>query len=154
MSAVSSGSAQGNAEVREPEGSHQSGSPQSGSAQSGSAQQPADFGANEWLVEELYQRYLADPGSVDRAWWSFFADYQPALGNGAVTGPQPVLKAPAGTGTAASRAAGPGTVQPPQAPPSAPGPRDPQTAQAPQAGQAPQAAPAPQAPQAAAPAPP
>ena len=27
----------------------------------------ADFGANEWLVEELYQRYLADPGSVDRA---------------------------------------------------------------------------------------
>ena len=50
----------------------------------------ADFGANEWLVEELYQRYLADPGSVDRAWWSFFADYQPTLPNG--TGPQPVLK--------------------------------------------------------------
>ena len=49
----------------------------------------ADFGANEWLVEELYQRYLADPGSVDRAWWSFFADYQPTLPNG--TGPQPVL---------------------------------------------------------------
>src|SRR5580692_2252320 len=94
MSAVSSGSAQGNAEVREPEGSHQSGSARSGSAQSGSAQsgstqQPADFGANEWLVEELYQRYLADPGSVDRAWWSFFADYQPALANG--TGPQPVI---------------------------------------------------------------
>ena len=47
----------------------------------------ADFGANEWLVEELYQRYLADPGSVDRAWWSFFADYQPTLPNG--TAPQP-----------------------------------------------------------------
>ena len=46
----------------------------------------ADFGANEWLVEELYQRYLADPGSVDRAWWSFFADYQPTLPNG--TAPQ------------------------------------------------------------------
>ena len=50
---------------------------------------PADFGANEWLVEELYQRYLADPGSVDRAWWSFFADYQPTIPNG--TGPQPVI---------------------------------------------------------------
>jgi multifunctional 2-oxoglutarate metabolism enzyme len=49
---------------------------------------PADFGANEWLVEELYQRYLADPGSVDRAWWSFFADYHPTLPNG--PGPQPV----------------------------------------------------------------
>ena len=36
-----------------------------------------DFGPNEWLVDELYQRYLADPGSVDRAWWNFFADYHP-----------------------------------------------------------------------------
>src|ERR1700691_198170 len=37
----------------------------------------ADFGANEWLVDELYQRYQADPASVDRAWWNFFADYRP-----------------------------------------------------------------------------
>jgi 2-oxoglutarate dehydrogenase E1 component len=28
-------------------------------------------------VDELYQRYQADPSSVDRAWWNFFADYQP-----------------------------------------------------------------------------
>ncbi|MBO0832410.1 MAG: 2-oxo acid dehydrogenase subunit E2, partial [Actinobacteria bacterium] len=41
------------------------------------ARQRADFGPNQWLVDELYQRYLADPGSVDQAWWSFFADYQP-----------------------------------------------------------------------------
>jgi 2-oxoglutarate decarboxylase len=39
-----------------------------------------DFGPNEWLVDELYQRYLADPGSVDMAWWSFFSDYQPPKG--------------------------------------------------------------------------
>src|SRR5271168_440377 len=126
MSAVSSGSAQGNAEVREPEGSHQSGSPQSGSAQSGSAQsgsaqsgsaqQPADFGANEWLVEELYQRYLADPGSVDRAWWSFFADYQPALANG--TGPQPVISVARAAASAAPAA--------PAAPPAPPAPPQPQ----------------------------
>ena len=51
----------------------------------------ADFGPNEWLVDELYQRYLADPGSVDRAWWSFFADYRPFRGSGNGTGPQPVL---------------------------------------------------------------
>ncbi len=43
-------------------------------ANGGSAR--ADFGPNQWLVDELYQRYLADPGSVDQAWWSFFADYQ------------------------------------------------------------------------------
>jgi 2-oxoglutarate dehydrogenase N-terminus len=29
----------------------------------------ADFGTNEWLVDELYQQYLDDPASVDRAWW-------------------------------------------------------------------------------------
>jgi len=56
-------------------------------------------------VEELYQRYLTDPGSVDRAWWSFFTDYQPALSNG--TGPQPVL------------AAAPDTAVAPAAPPAA-----------------------------------
>jgi multifunctional 2-oxoglutarate metabolism enzyme len=36
------------------------------------------FGPNEWLVDELYQQYLTDRNSVDRAWWDFFADYQPA----------------------------------------------------------------------------
>jgi multifunctional 2-oxoglutarate metabolism enzyme len=53
-----------------------------------------DFGANEWLVDELYERYLEDPGSVDRAWWSFFADYRPARRNGTQgnrSGPQPVI---------------------------------------------------------------
>ena len=38
----------------------------------------AEFGPNQWLVDELYQAYLADKDSVDRAWWDFFADYQPA----------------------------------------------------------------------------
>jgi 2-oxoglutarate dehydrogenase E1 component len=35
-----------------------------------------DFGANEWLVEEMYERYLSDPSSVDEAWHDFFADYR------------------------------------------------------------------------------
>ncbi len=37
----------------------------------------AGFGTNEWLVEEMYQQYLADPQSVDQAWHEFFADYRP-----------------------------------------------------------------------------
>ena len=37
----------------------------------------AAFGPNEWLVDEIYQQYLTDPGSVDPAWWDFFADYVP-----------------------------------------------------------------------------
>ncbi|WP_444541786.1 2-oxoglutarate dehydrogenase E1 subunit family protein, partial [Asanoa siamensis] len=37
----------------------------------------AGFGPNEWIVDEMYQRYLADPTSVDPAWHDFFADYRP-----------------------------------------------------------------------------
>ena len=36
------------------------------------------FGPNEWLVDEIYHQYLRDPESVDKAWWDFFEDYQPA----------------------------------------------------------------------------
>jgi len=39
---------------------------------------PSGFGANEWLVDELYQAYLTDRHSVDPAWWDFFADYTPS----------------------------------------------------------------------------
>jgi multifunctional 2-oxoglutarate metabolism enzyme len=156
MSAVSSGSSQGNARVRDSEGPSGPGSPEGGKS-SGPPRQAAgkdtaagrsDFGANEWLVEELYQRYLADPASVDRAWWSFFADYTPALPNG--TGPQPVITAP----QAAPQAPQPPAPQPPapQAQPPAP-PAQPPAAQAapppqPPAAQAP-AARAPLPPQAA-----
>ncbi|HEX6486908.1 MAG TPA: multifunctional oxoglutarate decarboxylase/oxoglutarate dehydrogenase thiamine pyrophosphate-binding subunit/dihydrolipoyllysine-residue succinyltransferase subunit [Nocardioidaceae bacterium] len=35
----------------------------------------AAFGANEWLVEEMYERYKQDPNSVDKAWWDFFKNY-------------------------------------------------------------------------------
>ena len=35
------------------------------------------FGANQWLVDELYDQYLTDKDSVDPAWWDFFADYRP-----------------------------------------------------------------------------
>jgi multifunctional 2-oxoglutarate metabolism enzyme len=41
------------------------------------AKAPGGFGPNEWLVDELYQQYLADKNSVDAAWWDFFKDYRP-----------------------------------------------------------------------------
>ncbi|WP_148574776.1 multifunctional oxoglutarate decarboxylase/oxoglutarate dehydrogenase thiamine pyrophosphate-binding subunit/dihydrolipoyllysine-residue succinyltransferase subunit [Nocardioides caldifontis] len=34
----------------------------------------ADFGANEWLVDEMLERYQADPSSVDDAWLAFFRE--------------------------------------------------------------------------------
>ena len=30
------------------------------------------FGANEWLVDEMYEKYQKDPDSVDKVWWDFF----------------------------------------------------------------------------------
>jgi len=119
MSAVSAESPRGSADLTK-----SSANPTQATAEppsSGPSGQ-ADFGPNQWLVDELYQRYLADPGSVDQAWWSFFADYQaksdsaqtsaagvPA-GNGVVapsanrTGAAGTLPAPAGVSPAPTAA--------------------------------------------------
>ncbi|MFI8193224.1 multifunctional oxoglutarate decarboxylase/oxoglutarate dehydrogenase thiamine pyrophosphate-binding subunit/dihydrolipoyllysine-residue succinyltransferase subunit [Streptomyces sp. NPDC085946] len=96
----------------------------------------AAFGPNEWLVDEIYQQYLQDPNSVDRAWWDFFADYKPGA---------PAASAPAGT--AATGAAGTTSTAQQAAPaaPARPAPAQPAAA--------PAAAPAPAKPAAQAPAP-
>lgn len=31
-----------------------------------------DFGANDWLIEEMRDQYQSDPNSVDPAWATFF----------------------------------------------------------------------------------
>ena len=93
MSAVSSESPLAAADFSAPSAHPSSPARPGESAEPGTAPASADFGPNEWLVDELYQRYLDDPGSVDKAWWSFFADYRPVRGlNG--TGPMPVLAEP------------------------------------------------------------
>ncbi|MEU7200516.1 multifunctional oxoglutarate decarboxylase/oxoglutarate dehydrogenase thiamine pyrophosphate-binding subunit/dihydrolipoyllysine-residue succinyltransferase subunit [Streptomyces sp. NPDC045470] len=79
--------------------------------QEGQGKNPAAaFGPNEWLVDEIYQQYLQDPNSVDRAWWDFFADYKPGAGAAA--------SAPASDGSPATPAAG--TAQAAPAAPSTP----------------------------------
>jgi 2-oxoglutarate dehydrogenase E1 component len=41
------------------------------------------FGANEWLVDEMYEKYQQDPNSVDKVWWDFFRNNgAPGGGNG------------------------------------------------------------------------
>ena len=37
------------------------------------------FGANEWLVDEMYERYLQDPSSLDKNWLNFFTKFIPTL---------------------------------------------------------------------------
>ncbi|GIE27573.1 alpha-ketoglutarate decarboxylase [Actinoplanes italicus] len=63
----------------------------------------ADFGPNEWIVDEMYQRYLADPTSVDPAWHDFFADYKPATSQGSIATPD---EATAAMATASAAKAG------------------------------------------------
>ncbi|MGW2486880.1 multifunctional oxoglutarate decarboxylase/oxoglutarate dehydrogenase thiamine pyrophosphate-binding subunit/dihydrolipoyllysine-residue succinyltransferase subunit [Streptomyces sp. NPDC001606] len=115
----------------------------------------AAFGPNEWLVDEIYQQYLQDPNSVDRAWWDFFADYKPgapatpaaagtaAAGAAETTTPAPKAAAPA----PAPQAAAPAAPKPATAAP-APAPAKPaQPAQAPAQPKAAKPAPAAAAPE-------
>ncbi|GAB3684786.1 multifunctional oxoglutarate decarboxylase/oxoglutarate dehydrogenase thiamine pyrophosphate-binding subunit/dihydrolipoyllysine-residue succinyltransferase subunit [Saccharopolyspora tripterygii] len=60
----------------------------------------SQFGPNEWLIEEMYERFLQDPTSVDSAWHEFFADYK----SGQATNENTATAAAAGT------AAPPGTT--------------------------------------------
>jgi 2-oxoglutarate decarboxylase len=62
----------------------------------------AGFGPNEWIVDDMYQRYLADPASVDAAWHEFFADYKPT--GDAASGPTAAESAPAANGTPSNAA--------------------------------------------------
>ena len=54
-----------------------------------------DFGANEWLVDEMYERYLADPTSVEPSWIEFFKTYSPTNNSSAATS-APIASAPRG----------------------------------------------------------
>jgi len=52
-----------------------------------------DYGANSWLVEEMYEKYKQNPDSVDRAWWPILEKYvssQPATGSPESIPVQPV----------------------------------------------------------------
>ncbi|CAO0834655.1 Alpha-ketoglutarate decarboxylase OS=Streptomyces microflavus OX=1919 GN=kgd PE=4 SV=1 [Streptomyces microflavus] len=112
----------------------------------------AAFGANEWLVDEIYQQYLQDPSSVDRAWWDFFADYKPGTSGtadkpvpGAAASGAAATEAPAATPpaqAAAPAAAAPAPAKPAAAAPAAPAQAKPAEAKPAEAKAAPAPAPA------------
>jgi len=79
----------------------------------------AGFGPNEWLVYEMYQSYLKDPESVDKAWWDFFADYAPGDRGAPAANGAPAASAPEQVAPTPPSAAVPAAVP---APPAAPTP--------------------------------
>ena len=73
------------------------------------ADRTQDFGANSWLVEEMYEQFRSDPTSVSEAWREFFSDYRSVAdgANNVVTPasaptPAPVASAPAVAAPAAA----------------------------------------------------
>src|SRR4051794_13281027 len=73
-----------------------------------------NVGPNEWLVDEMYEQYLANPGSVSESWREFFADYKR---DAAPPAPQP---APPPDATPDPAEAAPTTAAPAAPKPSAP----------------------------------
>jgi 2-oxoglutarate decarboxylase len=74
----------------------------------GTDETAGEFGANEWLVDELYEQFLADKDSVDKSWWPVLESYHQS-GKGSAA-------APAGETTATP----PAPAAPPAPAPAAP----------------------------------
>ncbi len=53
----------------------------------------SDFGANEWLVAEMYNQWQQNPDSVDKSWWPILERYQ--LAQRGIPAATPVASAPA-----------------------------------------------------------
>jgi 2-oxoglutarate decarboxylase len=51
------------------------------------------FGPNAWLVEDMFERYRADPTSVSASWQEFFGDYVPAIAPAPAPAPAAVPQA-------------------------------------------------------------
>jgi len=73
-----------------------------------------DFGTNQWLVEEMYERYQADPSSVDETWVKFFENGKAPSANGVTQAEAPPVKtaAPAPETPPAPAAAAPAPAAP------------------------------------------
>jgi 2-oxoglutarate decarboxylase len=68
------------------------------------------YGPNAWLVEEMYEAYLADPNAVAESWREFFADYRSAArtapeASGADAGAADTAVSPADTAARSADAA-------------------------------------------------
>ncbi|MCM3613740.1 multifunctional oxoglutarate decarboxylase/oxoglutarate dehydrogenase thiamine pyrophosphate-binding subunit/dihydrolipoyllysine-residue succinyltransferase subunit [Microbacterium enclense] len=57
-----------------------------------------EFGANEWLVDELYEQFKVDKHSVDKAWWPILEAYHPVVDGSSAAAPPPAAP-PAPTGS-------------------------------------------------------
>jgi 2-oxoglutarate decarboxylase len=81
-----------------------------------------EFGANEWLVDEMYERFIVDKESVDRSWWPILESYTPTVrtDSAPTTDPTPTQAIPVqSTGSTAPAPAAPESSAPAGSSPSA-----------------------------------
>ena len=79
----------------------------------------SDFGANEWLVEEMQERFERDPKSVDQEWADYFAGRNGSSNGSSSASGTALVKAPAkAPSNGTSRGSGPTPSRP--VPPTAP----------------------------------
>lgn len=62
----------------------------------------SQFGQNQWLVDEMYQKYKQDPSSVDESWHEFLADYTPENSDATGNNSQPAAAPAAAPGSSVS----------------------------------------------------
>ncbi|GAA3748094.1 multifunctional oxoglutarate decarboxylase/oxoglutarate dehydrogenase thiamine pyrophosphate-binding subunit/dihydrolipoyllysine-residue succinyltransferase subunit [Leifsonia bigeumensis] len=77
-----------------------------GLAEDGSS---GEFGANEWLVDEMYGNFLADRNSVDKSWWPILENYHRIKTTGVIPTAAPE---PSAEPTAAAPSAEPTAAEP------------------------------------------
>ncbi|WP_431246866.1 multifunctional oxoglutarate decarboxylase/oxoglutarate dehydrogenase thiamine pyrophosphate-binding subunit/dihydrolipoyllysine-residue succinyltransferase subunit [Leifsonia xyli] len=92
-----------------------------------------EFGANEWLVDELYEQFVHDRNSVDKSWWPILENYHPAVKDDSIPSPD---ETPAPTPSEPTVPTPAEPTVPTPAEPTVPAPSEP-TAPTPPAGGAP-----------------
>jgi len=101
--------------------------PDQSTTKSAAAAEDTDFGANDWLLEEMYEQFQADPTSVEESWATYFAVHgapgsiASSTNGSAPSATTPSITAPARVDAAPATKAPAPTAPPPTAPaPSAP----------------------------------
>lgn len=90
-----------------------------------------EFGANEWLVDELYEQFVQDRNSVDKSWWPILENYHPAVKDQSIPSPD---ETPAPTPAEPTVPAPAEPAAPSPAEPTVPTPSEPTTPAAPAGG--------------------
>ncbi|MGO4536333.1 multifunctional oxoglutarate decarboxylase/oxoglutarate dehydrogenase thiamine pyrophosphate-binding subunit/dihydrolipoyllysine-residue succinyltransferase subunit [Leifsonia sp. 2MCAF36] len=99
-----------------------------------------EFGANEWLVDELYEQFVQDKNSVDKSWWPVLENYHQAVKDDSIASPNETStpsETPAPTPAEPSVPTPSEPTVPAPAEPTAPSPSEPSTPVPPAGGGAP-----------------